>query len=235
MISTSLPASRSSAADFAGALSASDHRHALPRPRVQCGVLASVAHQRPRQALELSRPKLLLRKPGCDHDALSVHGFAVLENQTEPVADILDADHLAGVEIGDGLALEPLAVTHELLERLLLLDRLEPMLVGKGIERKSPLRIGNVGGSPGRLQLHPLRHAVAPERHRHAEHPGRDLGGFEMRGDGKAVGSGADDGHIAVIVEDRKIHGTAPGIAARIATGEFCKAEGETRRRNLLL
>jgi hypothetical protein len=98
-------------------------------------VLAGVADQRPRQALELSRPKLLPRKPGCDHDSLGVHGFAVLENQTEPVADIFDSNHPAGVEIGNGLALEPLAVPHELLERLLLLDHLEPVLVGKGIER----------------------------------------------------------------------------------------------------
>ncbi len=196
---------------LAGTLPAPDHRDALAPPLVEAGVAGGVAHQCLRRPFERRRNGLLVGQAHGDHDAPGTQRLAVLQDEAEPAAGLLDPEHLAVVEIGDGLLRKPFAVTDELLERNLLLP-FERMLVPKAIEREPLGGIGDVGCVPGRQQLHPFRHAVAPGRHRVAERAGAEAGGFEVRGHRETVRPGADHGHFAFVGQERYIHGTTSAV-----------------------
>ena len=198
MSSTSAPASANSAADFAGALAASDHGYAFTVKFLEARMLARVTDELGRQIAKGFGPEFLMAQPGRDHDAAGAHCLAVIERQAKAVGRRLDRAHGAAIDIRDRVTLKPFAVTDEMLERQ------QPVggdAMGRriGVERERAGGVGNVGCAPRRAQHHAFRHIVPPERHRLAEYGGCDAGGLEMGGNRQPIGAGADDGCLAGI------------------------------------
>ena len=80
-------------------------------------MLARVADEFDRQSGERGRPKLLVRKAGCDDDARCHYALAIVERQTEQIAVHLKSKCFSFVEMGDCAVLKPLPIAHELFER----------------------------------------------------------------------------------------------------------------------
>ncbi len=82
------------------------------------------------------------------------------------------------------------------------------------IERQDSFRIVETGGEPFGFQHHPARH-LKPAFHRLAEDAEGESALSEVGRDGKAVGAGAQDGHIDPVghrASPSKIHSDLGGV-----------------------
>src|ERR1700735_903018 len=101
---------------FARALSTADHGDAAATELRGVGVLARVADQAARQAVELSGPMLVMKQPGRHDDAPGKNILAVFEDNPKAAVAGLDPNHRSGVEIGRHLVLKPGSVIDEILD-----------------------------------------------------------------------------------------------------------------------
>jgi hypothetical protein len=189
---------------FAGALTASEHRDAAAAEGAEITVLAGVARKLRGDIGKGIRPKRLAAKSGRDYDPARMDACAIHGLDAETVTGGFEPRDHPRIYLGDGGALEPHSVIDESLER----ERLAPHEAargGEGVEGELAMRIGDVRCTPRRSQLHALRHVVPPERHRFAEHPGRDTPFDEMSRGRQTIGAGADDDHLAVVAAGRPI------------------------------
>ena len=195
---------------LAGALPAADHGDAFSAIAFGIGMLAGMADQRARQAVELRRPVFMAEQAGGHHHALGEKSVAVFQHQAETAIERLHAGDRAGIEIGRNVLLKPEAVTDEIFHRQEL-GHVHARLPVIRVERQTAARIGDMRSGPGRAQFHAGRHIRPPERQRIAEDADRDIRGAQMRGGGEAVGAGADDRNGGTIVGlngiDGNIHG----------------------------
>src|SRR5207245_11606030 len=110
----------------------------------------------------------VVNPPG-NHDAISLNGFAVREEQAKPAGDRLDRRHGAGVDVERDTLPEGVSVGHEIRERNRARDRLSTSAL-EVVEGRPRLRVADVRSGPGAPEEHSLRHVSLPEGHRLAEY-----------------------------------------------------------------
>lgn len=184
---------------FARALSTADHRDAAATELRGIGMLARVAHQAARQAVELSGPMLVMKQAGRHDDAPGKNVLAVFKDNPEAAVAGRDPNHRSGVEIGRHLVLKPGSVIDEIFDRQQLGQR-QAGFAEIVVEPIAMERVGDMGRNPRRTQLHAARHVASPKRHAFAEHADRDVDGTQMRGRSQAIRTGANNRDVAAII-----------------------------------
>ena len=133
------------------------------------------------------------------HHGACVHLRASLgRDAISAVGPALDRGHLGRILVDDVGVTEPGGVAEELLER----NRLLPGLSGRGrpaFDRAHAFRRRERRLVPVRAEKHVLRHARPPRLHRLTE---ESRASTEVRGDGEAIGPGADDRRVDALSHD---------------------------------
>ena len=80
-------------------------------------MLARVAHQAARQAVELSRPIFVMQQPGRHDDALGENVLAVFKDDPEAAVAGRHPNNRSSIEIGRHVVLEPRSIIDEILNR----------------------------------------------------------------------------------------------------------------------
>ena len=161
---------------FGRALPAADHHDAASPELRGVGMLARVAHQAARQAVELSGPIFVMQEPGRHDDAAGENILALFKDDAKAAVAGRHANDCACIEIGRHVMLEPRSVIDEILDRQELRTR-QAHFAKIVVEPIAAAGLGNMRRNPRRTQLHAGRHVMPPKRHGLAEHPDRDIGG----------------------------------------------------------
>src|SRR5947207_8706235 len=146
------------------ALTRSDDRHAAAGEAPEIGVLAGVACELRRKAVELRGPPREFGDPRGDDDAVALDWLIVFKDDAETGFIPRHRYHLARVDLRDGVRLEPLAVRDEVRERDRPADRpsSDPLEL---LERVRARRVRDARRAPAALEAHPPGHVPLPKRH----------------------------------------------------------------------
>ncbi len=181
---------------FKGALSTSNHEHALSGKVCKLLMLVRVRHQASRNGLELRRATRKRSDTSCDDHPLCFKSLAITNPNPESILGALNSRDKTLIKIRDCMALVPQAILSEMLEW-----HRNSECFGfrslKGLQSEVLVGRSDLCCGPVRAQKHSRRHIAVPERHRYTECT--NLQSFDcakMGCRGESIRPGADYGHI---------------------------------------
>ena len=146
------------------ALTAANDQDLLAAKAAEVAVIRGMCRVGGREAREFRRHPRKRRKARGDDNAAGCYRLAAREREPERVPVFREPGHLLAVQIGNHLALKPVAVIHEVLQG----DRLVEPRAGfrfEVIEGVFRAGIGYMGGGPVGAKKHAGGHVIPPETH----------------------------------------------------------------------